>query len=140
MSSEAEFILNIFKVFGLSALAFFFALAWTPLLTHYLYKYRMWRKAVRTTAPDGAGTPIFASLHAEREVSVPRMGGILIWGTALFVIFFFWAAARLTDSPLLDKLNFLSRNQTWLPLFTLVAAALLGLVDDFLQVFGRGRY
>ena len=140
MTPESELILNIFKVFGLSAVAFFFALAWTPLLTHYLYKYKLWRKAVRTTAPDGGGTPIFASLHQEREVSTPRMGGLLVWITTLVVVCAFWLLAEITERPLLDKLNFLSRNQTWLPLFTLVAASLLGLVDDLLQVFRRGRY
>ncbi len=140
MTAEAELILNVLKVFGLSALAFFFALGWTPLLAHFLFKYRMWRKAARTRAPDGAGTPIFASLHKEREVSIPRMGGLLIWLTTLFVIFGFWAAAKLTASPLLDKINFLSRNQTWLPLFTIVSASLLGFLDDLLQVFGKGGY
>lgn len=140
MPEETELILNVFKVFGLAALAFFFAAAWTPLLTHLLYKYRLWRKAVRTTAPDGAGTPIFAALHKEREVGTPRMGGLLIWLTTFVVIYAFWVLSRLTDSSLLDKLNFLSRNQTWLPLFTLVSASLLGLIDDFLQVLGRGTY
>ncbi len=135
-----ELILSVFKVFGLSALAFFFAIAWTPLLTHYLFKYKMWRKAVRTLAPDGRGTPIFAALHKEREVSTPRMGGVLIWGTTLVVIFGFWFLAKVTDSVLLDKLNFLSRNQTWLPLFTLIAASLLGLIDDLLQIYQRGTY
>lgn len=137
---ETGLILNVLKVFGLSAVAFFFALLWTPLLTHFLYKYKMWRKAVRRTAPDGAGTPIFATLHKEREVGTPRMGGLLIWLTTLIVIYAFWALAGLTESPLLDKLNFLSRNQTWLPLFTLVTASLLGLIDDVLQAYQRGSY
>ena len=140
MTPNAELILNVLKVFGLSAVAFFFALAWTPLLTHFLYKYKFWRKAVRQTAPDGAPTPIFASLHKEREVSTPRMGGLLLWITTLLVIYAFWLLSKITESPLLDKLNFLSRNQTWLPLFTLVSASLLGFADDLLQVFGKGRY
>ncbi len=140
MTPEAELILNVLKVFGLAAVSFFVALFSTPLLTHYLYKYRMWRKKVRTAAPDGAGTPIFSSLHAEREVSVPRMGGLLIWLTALLVIYLFWVLAKVAESPLLDKINFLSRNQTWLPLFTLASASLLGFLDDLLQVFGRGGY
>lgn len=140
MNTETELILNVAKVFGLSALAFFFALAWTPILTHVLYKHRAWRKSVRTSAPDGTGTPIFAALHKERETSTPRMGGLLIWITTLAVIYAFWLLAKVTDSPFLDKLNFLSRNQTWLPLFTLVSASLLGLIDDLLQVAGRGGY
>lgn len=137
---DGELILNILKVFGLSAVAFFIALAWMPALTRLLRRYRMWRKAVRTAAPDGAGTPIFAKLHSVREVSTPRGGGVLIWVTTLVIIYVLWALARLTESPLLDKLNFLSRNQTWLPLFTLVAASLLGLIDDVLQAYQRGSY
>mgnify|MGYP001592189224 CR=1 FL=1 len=140
MGQEAELILNVLKVFGLSAVAFFFALAWPPLLTHFLYKYKIWRKSVRTKAPDGAGTPIFASLHKEKEVSTPRMGGLLIWITTLVIIYALWILAKITDAPILDKINFLSRNQTWLPLFTLIAASLLGFVDDLLQVLGRGSY
>src|SRR3989344_7167004 len=107
MSSEAEFILNIFKVFGLSALAFFFAVAWTPLLTHYLYKYKLWRKDVRTTAPDGSSTPIFNALHKEREVRVPRMGGILIWATTIIVALLFWFLGSYVDGPFFTKFNFL---------------------------------
>ncbi len=140
MTPQAELILNVLKVSGLSAFAFFVAFFATPLLTHYLYRYRLWRKEVRTQAPDGAETPIFAALHREREISVPRMGGLLIWLTTLAVIYLFWALAKITESPLLDKINFLSRNQTWLPLFTLVSASLLGFLDDLLQVFGRGGY
>ena len=140
MNPQAELILNVFKIFGLAAFAFFFAMAWTPLLTRYLYRYRIWRKSVRTQSPDGTKTPIFASLHKDRETSTPRMGGLLIWITTLAVITLFWALAKLTADPLFDKLNFLSRNQTWLPLFTLVAASLLGALDDLLQVFQRGSY
>lgn len=140
MTPEAELILNVLKVFGLSAVAFFFAISWTPLLSHFLYKYKMWRKQVRIVSPDGGATPIFASLHKDKEVSTPRFGGLLIWVTTLFVIYGFWALAKLTGSALLDKINFLSRNQTWLPLFTLVSGSLLGLADDILQIFGRGGY
>lgn len=140
MGNEAELILNILKIFGLAAFSFFFALGWTPLLTHFLYKYKMWRKAVRTKAPDGAGTPIFAALHKDNETRVPRMGGLLIWLTALFVVIFFWALSKLTAVTLFDKINFLSRNQTWLPLFTLISASLLGLADDLMQIYERGGY
>ena len=132
-------ILNVLKVFGLSALTFVVGVLLTPLLTHYLYKYKLWRKEVRQVAPDGAGTPIFAKLHGERETKVPRMGGILIWGIPLILIYLFYFLSLL-DGPIFDKLNFLSRNQTWLPLFTLVAASLLGLADDLWQTLGRGNY
>jgi len=131
-------VINIIKVFGLSSLAFVLAMFLTPLLTHYMYKYRLWRKEVRQFSPDGTRTPLFAALHKEREVRVPRFGGVLIWLTTVVVALAIWGAARIFDGPFWEKTNFLSRNQTWLPLFTLVASALLGLSDDILQVFQRG--
>ena len=131
--------LNVLKVFGLSALSFVIGVLLTPLLTHYLYKYKLWRKDARTHAPDGTTTPIFHELHKDRETKVPRMGGILIWLVPLFITLFFWWLAE-SDGPLAEKLNFLSRAQTWLPLFTLVAASLVGLLDDIKQIYGKGHY
>lgn len=134
-------ILNILKVFGLSTFSFFVGMALTPLLTHYLYKYKLWRKEVRQFAPDGAPTPIFSELHKDRETKVPRMGGVLVWVLPVFIVFLFQALAALFPSYfILHKLNFLSRAQTWLPLFTLISASLVGLADDFFQIFGGGKY
>jgi len=91
-------------------------------------------------APDGKPTPIYAALHKEGETKVPRMGGILIWTIPLCLIFLMWFLSILFPIPLFQKLNFLSRSQTWLLLFTLVAASLVGLADDLIQVFGKGKY
>lgn len=138
--NEFNNIVNVIKVFGLSAFSFALAILWTPLLTHYLYKYKLWRKDVRTQSPDGSKTPLFAALHQDRETTVPRLGGALVWATTLVVALFFWMAAEVFNSEFFSKANFLSRNQTWLPLFIMMAASLLGLADDLLQVFRRGNY
>ena len=135
-----ELALNVLKVFGLGAFAFIVAFFLTPILTHFLYKYKLWRKEARTKALDGWETPIFHQLHKERETTVPRFGGILIWITTLILSFLFYFLSNFTDIGLFNKLNFLSRSQTWLPLFTLVVASVVGFFDDFLQVFGRGKY
>ena len=140
MELQINNIVNVIKVFGLSALSFVIAILWTPFLTRYLYKYKLWRKEVRKNAPDGTKTPLFAALHKDRETSVPRFGGMLIWITTLAVALIFWLLAKFTAIPILDKINFLSRNQTWLPLFIMVAASLLGLADDLMQVFQKGSY
>lgn len=129
-------IINIFKVFAPSAIAFFIGLAITPWLTHYLYKYRLWKKQAGKIAPDGHGTPIFNQLHKERDVGTPRLGGIIIWVSTALTILGFWLLARFWPTPLTFKLNFLSRNQTWLPLFTLIFGALVGLIDDILEIIG----
>lgn len=133
-------ILNVLKIFGLSAFTFFIGMMITPFLTHYLYKYKMWKKKARNEALGGGETPIFNALHKEKEVGTPRMGGVVIWGSVLIVTFFVWLAAALFPGELTAKLSFLSRGQTWLPLFTLVAASFIGLADDWLVVRGRGGY
>lgn len=132
--------INIIKILFLLVFAFCLTVLWTPILTHFLYKYKLWRKSVRTKSLDGKPTPIFQKIHKERETRVPRMGGVLIWVTTIFIAFLFAFLAKIFDNFWLEKFNFLSRNQTWLPLAGLVAASLLGLADDILQVFGKGRY
>lgn len=130
-------ILNVYKILGLGAFAFFLGIALTPILTHFLYKYKMWRKDARQFSPDGSPTPIFNRLHKEREVKAPRMGGILIWSTTLITALTFFS---LSEIEKFTKLNFLSRSQTWVPLGILIAGALVGLLDDFMTVWGKGTY
>ena len=70
---------------------------------------------------------------------IPRFGGLLIWIVPLILVITFFLLSK-TDVGWFEKLNFLSRDQTWLLFFALVVAALLGLTDDILQVIGRGKY
>ena len=135
-----EAAIDVIKIFTVGAVGFIVAFLLTPFLTGFLYKHKLWRKEVRSAAIDGGAVPVFQKFHAEGETHIPRFGGLLIWGTCLIVVFLFWGLSKVTDFWWLDKFNFLSRNQTWLPLFTLVAASLIGLSDDLLQVFGKGKY
>ncbi len=129
--------INVIKIFAVGTFSFLSAFLFTPALTHFLYKYKLWRKEVRTKSLDGGSLPVFQKFHAEGEVKTPRFGGVLIWLGTLFTAIVFFILSK-TDIWWLKKLNFLSKSQTWLPLFTLVAASLLGLADDILQVFRRG--
>ncbi|MBU4477286.1 hypothetical protein KJ639_02460 [Patescibacteria group bacterium] len=133
-------ILNVLKVFGLASFAFFLAFFSAPVLTHYLYKHKMWKKKARNEALGGGETPIFNNLHKEKEVGTPRMGGILIWASAIIVTLIFFLISKFFPSDVSQKLNFFSRSQTWLPLFTLVFASIVGLFDDILQIYGKGKY
>jgi len=136
----SEITINVIKIFTLGALGFVVAFLMSPFLINFLYKHKLWKKEVRSKAIDGGGLPIFQKFHSEGETNIPRFGGILIWLTVLVLILFFFFLSRFTDIWWLKKLNFLSRNQTWLPLFTLISASLLGFTDDFLQVLGKGKY
>jgi len=110
------------------------------MLTYYLYKHRMWKKRSGKRALDGADTPIFNGLHKKREVGTPRMGGIIIWASTLATIGAIWLISILFPSDLTQKLDFLSRNQTWLPLFMLMVGSFIGLIDDWMQVRDREGY
>ncbi len=132
--------IHIIKILFLLAFSSFLAVLCTPILTHFLYKYKLWRKSARKKSIDGKPVPIFYNLHKKREVGVPRLGGVLIWVITVFVAFLFSFLSNISSNCWLRKLNFLSRDQTWLPLATLVAASLVGLSDDILQIFGKGKY
>ncbi len=127
-------ILNVVKVFAPSAVAFFIGVFITPVLTHYLYRHQMWKKRAGKVAPDGRVTPIFNHLHRDREVGTPRLGGIIIWVSTGLTTLIFTLIAVFHPTVVTEKLTFLSRNQTWLPLFTLIVASLIGLADDWLEI------
>lgn len=110
-------------VFWLTGLSFVLAIAATPFLTDLLYANKVWKKA-RDTSITGEKAPVFAKLHAEKHRRhVPTMAGVLIWGIVAVVTLIF---------------N-LDRAGTWLPLAMMVAAGLLGLLDDYVNITWTDR-
>ena len=118
----------VIKVFILTTLAFLIASAWMPFLLRLLQRAKM-GKSIRNTGD----TPIFSKLHAGKT-GTPTMGGVLVWVTAVVLAIGFSLLARFTDIVLFDRLNFLTRQETLLPIGVLFATALVGLVDDWLNV------
>src|SRR3989344_1419863 len=102
--------LNLVKIFIPTAFAFFLGLFLTPVATHFFYKYKMWKKYSRNgnvTAFD------FGKIHnEEEELHTPRVGGIIIWVSALLATLLFYTVAVFFPSEDTEKMNFLSRNQT----------------------------
>ena len=120
-------------------ITFAFGIATAPLLTHFLYKHRAWKKKAGkgNGMGDGNGTPLFDELHKERDTGTPRMGGILIWGSVLAVAFPI-AILAYAVGGVFAELNFIDRGQTWLPIVALIVGGLVGLADDVLEVT-RGK-
>ncbi len=131
--------LDVLKIFTLGIVSFTTSLLLTPALTHFLYKHKFWKKNAREKSIDGMDIPVFREHHLEKETNTPRGGGILIWVTCLGLALFFWLLSHI-NVPIFGKLNFLSRSQTWLPLFSFIAGSVIGLADDFLTVSGVGKY
>ncbi len=132
--------ISLFKVFTPITITFALGILLTPLLTFYLYKYQMWKKRAGKIAPDGREATIFNGLHKDKEVGTPRMGGIIIWASVILTVLLLWLYSIIFPSDISSKLSFLSRNQTWLPIFTLLVASIIGLIDDWLEVRGTGTY
>ncbi|MFH0819717.1 MAG: phospho-N-acetylmuramoyl-pentapeptide-transferase [bacterium] len=122
----------VVKILILSTISFMATILWTPLLTYFLYKYKL-GKNIRSAE----NAPIYAQLH-QKKAGTPTMGGVLIWATTLILILFFYLISVFFPDSNLAKLNFFSRSQTLLPLGVLVATAIVGLVDDLLNIFKIG--
>lgn len=133
--------ITIIKVLAPTTLAFCIGILITPIITHYLYKYEMWKKKAGKGAGYGGGeTPLFDSLHKKRDTNTPRMGGIVIWASVVLTIFSIWILQFIFSGSFVHSLDFLSRSQTWIPLFALLVGACVGFIDDLLVVRGTGKH
>lgn len=130
---------NSIKILLPATVSFLIGILLTPVATHYFYKYRMWRRISRNkNVKENNG---FDKIHNEKEeLSTPRTGGMIIWIAVILTVFFIWIIDLIFKNDLSSKLYFISRNQTLLPLFTLIIASLVGLGDDFLQIFAKGKW
>ncbi len=130
-------LIDLVKIFIPTAFAFFLGLVLTPIATHFFYKYKMWKKHSRSCDC----TTEFKDIHNEEgELNTPRVGGIIIWFSVILITSIFYILSILIPSDENTKLNFLSRNQTFIPFFTLIFGAIIGLWDDLIQIYGHGKF
>ena len=129
------------KIFLPSVISFIIGLLLTPLATHYFFKYKMWRRVARENNIQVEKSDDFAKIHDHvAEISTPRTGGMIIWVSVILTLAVVLFIDIIFKNNLTTKLNFISRNQTLLPFFTFILASLIGLGDDFLQIFGHGKW
>jgi phospho-N-acetylmuramoyl-pentapeptide-transferase len=89
--------------------------AWAPRLIDFLFKHNI-RRRIRQEVDE--------KIEARQEkLGKPIMGGLLMVLTTVAITLLF---------------N-LSREQTYLPLFCLIVAAILGGIDDLLNIFGHAK-
>jgi len=129
-------ILDVVKVLLPAVLGFLIGIGITPTITDFLYRNKMWKKKVKSVTVDGREATVFMSLHKDKEVNTPRMGGVIIWLSAFITAFIFWFLAKIVKLDSFLTLEFISRNQTWIPFCTLLLGALVGLLDDIMEIRG----
>lgn len=130
--------ITIIKVLLPAVISFLVGILLTPFVTHYLYKYKAWKKEGGKKSIDGREAVEFNRLKASGETKTPRMGGIVIWGSVLITITVLYLLALFADG-IFSELFFLSRSQTWIAFAVLFIGAGIGLLNDFYDVQHGGK-
>jgi phospho-N-acetylmuramoyl-pentapeptide-transferase len=130
---------TIIKVLLPAILAFCIGIAIAPIITHFLYKYKVWKKQGGKTAIGGNEALEFNRLKGHEETQTPRMGGIVIWGSVVITVGILYSLASFTNTIFFRDILFLSREQTWIPFATLLVGAVFGFLNDFYDVQHGGR-
>lgn len=111
------------RSFILSVAAFVLAMALTPVYTFIAYRFKFWKRQ-RTASTTGEILSVFTKLHANKfKRNIPTMAGT-VFVLAIVVITFFFN---------------LDRAETWLPLAALAGGAVVGLIDDIINIRGGGK-
>lgn len=103
----------------LSLLSFFVAILLTPVYTHFAYKHQWWKRH-RTHSATGDELSVISKMRIKRNL--PMMAGLV---TVLSV-------------TLVTLVYNMDRQQTWLPLAALLGGGIVGLIDDIINVRGKG--
>jgi len=122
-----------------AAMAFVIGILTTPIVTHFLYRYKVWKKIGGKIAMGGHIATEFNRLKGEDEVKTPRMGGIVIWLAVVLTMLMLWLFTLLFTASPLAELFFLSREQTWIPFATLLIGAAVGFLNDYYDVTHGGK-
>lgn len=120
-------------------ISFSIGIAITPIVTHFLYTYKVWKKSGGKQALGGREATEFNRLKGAGETKTPRMGGIVIWASVLITMLGTFTLAQLFTESWLAELDYLSRSQTWIPLAALLVGAVIGWLNDFYDVTHAGK-
>lgn len=126
-------IRHLILIFFSFTTSFLLALFLAKPFLNLLKKYKI-SKQIREIASTGEKASRYHELH-KSKAGTPTMGGILIWGTTLIIVL----GSRLISALGLTDRSLLNRSETWLPIATLLAVAILGAVDDYFNIRGYGK-
>ncbi len=124
---------DLILICGSGTLAFLLALIITPWFTKQLITLKI-GKQIRDNALSGEKASLFSELHAKKS-GTPTMGGLLIWPTVIIVV----SISMFLKYIGLFNHSLFSREETWIPLFTLLTCGILGAVDDYFNIKGLGK-
>jgi len=130
---------SIVRILIPATFSFVIGIISTPIVTHYLYKYKVWKKTGGKLALDGTSAEEFNRLHGDGETKTPRMGGIVVWGSVLITTIGISLLGELFPESSIPHFDFLTRTETWIPFFTLIIGAMVGFLNDLLDISTQGK-
>lgn len=119
MFSTEQFTNEATQMLLLSIFSFCVAMLLTPIYTHLAFKHKLWKRS-RTHSTTGEELSVISKLRIKR--TVPLMAGII-------------TIISVTIATVIFNLD---RAQTWLPLAALIGGGFVGLIDDVINVRGKG--
>ena len=126
--TDSIHVVNLLEIFYFAAFAFLVAFFFFPKFITFVQNYKLTQK-IRENCVSGEKAKIFCQLHAHKS-GTPTMGGIVIVVAILSTVLF---SRFLSYFGVLDY-SLLNRGETYLPIFTLAAVGVLGMIDDFLNI------
>lgn len=126
------FALDPFKVLLPAIVSFVIGIIIAPSIVRLLTYYKVWKKKSVTKTIDGKEATITAALHNDEERRLLRMGGMVVWIPVFFTALTIWLISKVHPTEFTEKLDFISRKQTWLPLVGMLVGAIVGGIDDLL--------
>lgn len=132
------FALDPFKVLLPAIVSFIIGISIAPTIGRFLIRHKYWKKSNVKKTIDGKEATITATLHNDEKIPVPRLGGIVVWFSVFATALVFWLLSKIYPTVITEKLVFISRNQTWLPLMAMFVGAVVGAIDDLLVVEAFG--
>ncbi|MFH0776741.1 MAG: phospho-N-acetylmuramoyl-pentapeptide-transferase [Patescibacteria group bacterium] len=131
--SGADTLQNLAFILGFGGLSFLVAMIFAPIFIRFLERNRLGQQ-IRDSSVDGKISTIFRELHLKKS-GTPTMGGIIIWGTVVAMVLLSFVPQELG----ITTNSLWSRAETYIPIFTLVAGGLLGMIDDWWNIKGVGK-
>lgn len=114
MISILEGTADLAFILGFAILACIVAFIWSPFLIHLLYRFRVFKGEKKE----------LENINSQKgKGNTPVMGGLLVIITVFVITYLFnW-----------------SRSYTWVPIGVMSLSAMLGAIDDLLNIFGSER-
>lgn len=132
--------LSIIKILLPLITSFIIGIIIFPYIIKLLTRMQMWKKKSVTKSIDGRDAVLTAKIHNDENKNIPRSGGVGVLLSVIITVLILRILPVLDTNHFTLGINFLSRNQTWMPLIVFILAGVIGFIDDYAVTHDMGNY